>query len=122
MFARKGISRKAACGPTRSAEHLLVWVYGKRCLRLFVISSSTNHGIPAVNFQRRELTSEKNGNLRVLTGFDACALEPRRRFVTERGKKQKAVANCVWMLVVKIEGIERIYSTFVLLKKLLVCF
>ena len=24
-------------------------------------------------------------------------------------KKQKAVANCVWMLVVKIEGIERIY-------------
>ena len=23
--------------------------------------------------------------------------------------KQKAVANCVWMLVVKIEGIERIY-------------
>ena len=23
--------------------------------------------------------------------------------------QQKAVANCVWMLVVKIEGIERIY-------------
>ena len=23
--------------------------------------------------------------------------------------EQKAVANCVWMLVVKIEGIERIY-------------
>ena len=94
MFARKAISRKAACGPTRSAEHLLVWVYGKRSLRLFVISSSTNHGIPAVNFQRRELTSEKllsnaNGNLRVLTGFGACALEPRRRFVTERGKKKK---------------------------------
>ena len=59
MFARKAISRKAACGPSRSAEHLLVWVYGKRSLRLFVISSCTNHGIPAVNFQRRELTSEK---------------------------------------------------------------
>ena len=25
------------------------------------------------------------------------------------GVKQKAVANCVWMLVVKIQGIERIY-------------
>ena len=24
-------------------------------------------------------------------------------------RKQKAVANCVWMLVVKIKGIERIY-------------
>ena len=24
-------------------------------------------------------------------------------------RKQKAVANCVWMLVVKIEGIERTY-------------
>ena len=24
-------------------------------------------------------------------------------------REQKAVANCVWMLVVKIEGIERIY-------------
>ena len=23
--------------------------------------------------------------------------------------KQKAVANCMWMLVVKIKGIERIY-------------
>ena len=28
---------------------------------------------------------------------------------TNAANKQKAVANCVWMLVVKIEGIERIY-------------
>ena len=34
------------------------------------------------------MLSNANGNLRVLTGFDACALEPRRRFVTERGKKK----------------------------------
>ena len=94
MFARKSISRKAACGPTCSAKHLLVWIYGKRCLRLFVISSSTNHGIPAVNFQRREIAhhvlSNANGNLQVLTGFGACTLEPRWQFVTERGKKKKA--------------------------------
>ena len=31
----------------------------------------------------------------------------RRR--TTSSNKQKAVANCVWMLVVKIKGIERIY-------------
>ena len=36
------------------------------------------------------------------------------------GYKQKAVENCVGMLVVKIEGIERIYWKIVLLKKLLV--
>ena len=54
MFTYKLISPKA-CGPTRSAEHLLVWVYGKQCVLLYVISSSTNHGICAVNFQRSEL-------------------------------------------------------------------
>ena len=32
-----------------------------------------------------------------------------RMLLIEEQKKQKAVANCVWMLVVKIEGIERIY-------------
>ena len=26
--------------------------------------------------------------------------------------KQKVVANCVWMLVLKIEGIERIYWNY----------
>ena len=31
--------------------------------------------------------------------------------------KQKAVANCVWMLVVKIEGIERIYYKIVFIRK-----
>ena len=31
--------------------------------------------------------------------------------------KQKAVANCVWMLVVKIEGIERIYCKIVFIRK-----
>ena len=31
------------------------------------------------------------------------------RYFIEANSKQKAVANCVWMLVVKIEGIERIY-------------
>ena len=35
------------------------------------------------------MLSNANGNLRVVTGFGACALEPRRRFVTERGKKKK---------------------------------
>ena len=41
--------------------------------------------------------------------------------VHKHAKIQKAVANCVWMLVVKIKGIERMYKKIVLLKKLLVC-
>ena len=60
MFARKLISRKA-CGPTRSAQDLLVWVYRKRCLRLYVIPSLRNHGIRAVNVQRREHVIKKIG-------------------------------------------------------------
>ena len=33
----------------------------------------------------------------------------RFEFFANRNEQQKAVANCVWMLEVKIEGIERIY-------------
>ena len=93
MFPRKLIYRKA-CGPTRSVQHLFVWVYRKRCLRFYLISLSANHGIRAVNFQRRELLEIARHVLsaqRVLSlmALDACALEPGRRFVTERGKKQR---------------------------------
>ena len=94
MFPRKLIYRKA-CGPTRSVQHLFVWVYRKRCLRFYLISLSANHGIRAVNFQRRELLEIARHVLsaqRVLSlmALDACALEPGGRFVTERGKKKES--------------------------------
>jgi len=56
MFARKLISCKAL-GPTRyeNAQHILVWVYRKRWVRLYLILSPRNHGIRAMNFQRRQL-------------------------------------------------------------------
>ena len=38
-----------------------------------------------------------------------CTLCPHILWPAALHMQQKAVANCVWMLVVKIEGIERIY-------------
>ena len=87
MFARTLISRKA-CGPTRSVQHLFVWVCRKRCLRFYLISSSANHGIRAVAY--RSSRHQVLSRVLSLTGLDACALEPGRRFVTERGKKKKS--------------------------------
>ena len=79
MFARKLISRKT-CGSARFVQPLFVWVYHKRCLRFYLISSCENHGIRAVNFQRRELLEIAHHMLsaqRVLSlmGLDACALD-----------------------------------------------
>ena len=56
MLARQLISCKAL-GPTRyeNAQQILVWVYRKRWVRLYLILSPTNHGIRAMNFQRRQL-------------------------------------------------------------------
>ena len=70
----------------------------------------------------REIT---NKPLRVRTTKTLCLPTWKTNYNAEKcasDVKQKAVANCVWMLVVKIEANERIYQKFVLLKKLLVCF
>ena len=79
MFARKLISRKA-CRATRSenASRPLVLVYRERCVRLYVI-------FIALEIMESQLTFHDDNF------GDACALETRRRFVTEREiKKQKA--------------------------------
>ena len=87
MFTRKLISCKA-CRATRSenASRPLVLVYRKRCVRLYVI-------FIALEIMESELTFYDDNFckfhvLYACTG-DACALETRRRFVTEHEKKRK---------------------------------
>ena len=87
MFARKLISLKA-CRATRSENALrpLLLVYCDRCVRLYVI-------FIALEIIESELTFYDDNFckfhvLYACTG-DACALETRRRFVTEREKKKK---------------------------------
>ena len=86
MFARKLISRKEYT-PTRSenVSRPLVLVYRERCVRLYVIfialeimESAPFHDD---NFCKFHVPYACTG--------DACALETRRRFVTEREKKKK---------------------------------
>ena len=87
MFARRLISRKA-CRAARSenASCPLVLVYRERCVRLYVI-------FIALKIMESELTFYDDNFckfhvLYACTG-DACALETRRRFVTERGRRKK---------------------------------
>ena len=87
MFARRLISRKA-CRAARSenASRPLVLVYRERCVRLYVI-------FIALEIMESELPFYDDNFckfhvLYACTG-DACALETRRRFVTERGRKKK---------------------------------
>ena len=87
-FARKLISRKA-CRATRSenASRSLVLVYRELCVRLYVI-------FIALEIMESELTFYDDNFckfhvLYACTG-DACTLETRRRFVTERGKKKES--------------------------------
>ena len=87
MFARRLISRKA-CRAARSenASRPLVLVYRERCVRLYVIFIT-------LEIMESELTFYDNNFckfhvLYACTG-DACALETRRRFVTERLRKKK---------------------------------
>ena len=87
MFAHRLISRKA-CRAARSenASRPLVLVYRERCVRLYVI-------FIALEIMESELTFYDDNFckfhvLYACTG-DACALETRRRFVTERGRKKK---------------------------------
>ena len=86
MSARKLISRKEYT-PTRSenASRPLVLVYRERCVRLYVIfialeimESAPFHDD---NFCKFHVPYACTG--------DACALETRRRFVTEGEKKKK---------------------------------
>ena len=85
MFARILISRKA-CRATRSenASRPLVLVYVERCVRLYVI-------FIALEIMESVLTCDdsfcKFHVLYACTG-EACVLETRWRFVTERGKKK----------------------------------
>ena len=87
MFARRLISRKA-CRAARSenASHPLVLVYRKRCVRLYVIFIALEIMESEVTFYDDNFC--KFHVLYACTG-DACALETRRRFVTERGRKKK---------------------------------
>ena len=87
MFARRLISCKA-CRAARSenASRPLVLVYRERCVRLYVI-------FIALEIMESELTFYDDNFckfhvLYACTG-DACALETRWRFVTERGRKKK---------------------------------
>ena len=87
MFAHRLISRKA-CRVARSenASRPLVLVYREQCVRLYVI-------FIGLEIMESELTFYDDNFckfhvLYACTG-DACALETRRRFVTERGRKKK---------------------------------
>ena len=89
------ISRKA-CRWTRSVEylfhvgllqrvssflsHLIVCKSWNPCRKLSTMSTSKNYS----PYAQRVLT---------LTRLDACVVEPRRRFVTGRGKKEKKKRN-----------------------------
>ena len=91
MFARKLISRKA-CRATLSenASRPLVLVYHELCIRLYVI-------FIALEIVESELTFYDDNfyKFHVLYACtdDACTLETRRRFVTERGKKKRKKAE-----------------------------
>ena len=83
MFSRKLISRKAR---SENASRPLVLVYRERCVRLYMI-------FIALEIIESELTFHDDNFckfhvLYACTG-DACALETRLRFVTEREKKKK---------------------------------
>ena len=88
MFARKLISRKA-CRATRSenASRPLVLVYYELCVRLYVI-------FIALEIMESELTFYDDNfcKFHVLYACtsDACALETRRRVVTEREEKNQS--------------------------------
>ena len=99
---------------TRSVQYLFVWVYRKGCLRFYLISSSANHGIRAVNFQRRELLKITH-HTRVLRlmGLDACAVVLGRRFVTERTRKKKESRNLnpdhsAWVITLRTYSFDQI--------------
>ena len=84
MFARKLISRKAC---TKNSSRPLVLDYRKRCVHLYVIFIT-------LEIMESELTFYDDNfcKFHVLcacTG-DACALETRLRFVTEREKKKES--------------------------------
>ena len=87
MFARKLISRKAwKATRSENASRPLVLVHRERRVRLYVI-------FIALEIMESELTFYDDNRckfhvLYACTG-DACALETRRRFVTEREKKKK---------------------------------
>ena len=87
MFARRLISRKA-CRAARSenASRPLVLVYREGCVRLYAI-------FIALEIMESELTFYDDNfcKFHVLYACrgDVCALETRRRFVTERGRKKK---------------------------------
>ena len=91
MFARRLISRKACrAAHSENASRILVLVYCERCVRLYVT-------VIALEMMESELTFyddnfRKFHVLYACTG-DACALETRRRFVTEREKKKKESRN-----------------------------
>ena len=91
MFARKLTSRKA-CRATRSenASRPLVLVYCELCVRLYVI-------FIALEIMESELTfyGDNFCKFHVLYACtsDACTLETRRRFVTERERKKKESRN-----------------------------
>ena len=87
MFAHRLISRKA-CRAARSenASRPLVLVYCEQCVRLYVIFIALEIMVSELTFYDDNFC--KFHVLYACTG-DACALETRRRFVTERGRKKK---------------------------------
>ena len=86
MFAHKLISRKA-CRPTRSKNTASFSVgYLERCVRF--VYDFIALGIMESVLTFHDYNFCKFHVLYACTG-DACALETRRQFVTERGKEKK---------------------------------